>query len=60
MCESKVFSADGELLMEDVVKIKVDGSILRMLDILGTSKEIRGRILEIDLVAHKATVEVLL
>ncbi|MDK2795454.1 MAG: hypothetical protein PWQ22_1242 [Archaeoglobaceae archaeon] len=58
MCESKVFSADGELLMEDVVRIKVEGEILRMLDILGNSKEIKGRILEIDLVAHKAVVEV--
>lgn len=58
MCESKVFSADGELLMEDVVRIKVEGEILRMLDILGTPKEIKGRILEIDLVAHKAVVEV--
>lgn len=54
MCESKVFSASGELLMEDVVKIKVEGDVVRIWDILGTLKEVRGKILEIDLVAHKA------
>ncbi|MEM2726732.1 MAG: CooT family nickel-binding protein [Archaeoglobaceae archaeon] len=58
MCESKVFSARGELLMEDVVRIKVEGDLVRMWDILGSLKEIRGKILEIDLVSHKAIVEV--
>ncbi|MCS7144043.1 MAG: CooT family nickel-binding protein [Archaeoglobaceae archaeon] len=54
MCESKVFSASGELLMEDVVRIKVEGDVVRIWDILGSLKEIRGKILEIDLIAHKA------
>ncbi|MEM0215083.1 MAG: CooT family nickel-binding protein [Archaeoglobaceae archaeon] len=58
MCESKVFSARGELLMEDVVRIKVDGELVKIWDILGGLKEIRGKILEIDLVAHKAVMEV--
>lgn len=58
MCESKVFSAHGELLMEDVVRIKVEGDRVRMWDILGSLEEIRGKILEIDLVSHKAIVEV--
>jgi len=58
MCESKVLSTKGELLMEDVVRIRVEGDLLRMWDVLGSVKELRGRILELDLVAHKATVEV--
>ncbi len=60
MCESKVLSTKGELLMEDVVRIRVEGDLLRMWDVLGSVKELRGRILELDLVAHKATVEVFL
>jgi len=59
MCESKVLSADGRLLMEDVVRIKVEGSLLKMWDILGATKEVRGRILEVDLVAHRVKLEVL-
>ncbi len=59
MCESKVFSADGRLLMEDVVRIKVEGGLLKMWDILGESKQVRGRILEVDLVAHRVRLEVL-
>ncbi len=58
MCESKVLSTKGELLMEDVVRIRVEGDLLRMWDVLGSVRELRGRILELDLVAHKATVEV--
>lgn len=58
MCESKVFSVNGELLMEDVVRIKVDGELVKIWDILGSLKEFRGKILEIDLVAHKAIMEV--
>lgn len=59
MCESKVFSAHGELLMEDVVRIKVEGDIVKMWVILGSSKEVRGKIMEIDLVSHKAILGVL-
>ncbi|MCQ4152696.1 MAG: CooT family nickel-binding protein [Archaeoglobi archaeon] len=59
MCESKVLSADGRLLMEDVVRIKVEGSLLKMWDILGATKEVRGRILEVDLVSHRVRLEVL-
>lgn len=59
MCESKVFSASGELLMEDVVRIRVDGELVKLWDILGSFREVRGKILELDLVAHKAVLEVL-
>jgi len=59
MCESKVFSASGELLMEDVVRIRADGELVKLWDILGSFREFRGKILEVDLVAHKAVLEVL-
>lgn len=58
MCESKVFSTRGELFMEDVVRIRVEGDVVKFWDILGSLKEIKGKILELDLIAHKAIVEV--
>ncbi|MCX8172892.1 MAG: CooT family nickel-binding protein [Archaeoglobaceae archaeon] len=59
MCESKVFSSGGELIMEDVVRIRVEKDFVKFWDILGSYREIRGRILEIDLLTHKLVVEVL-
>ncbi|MDI9611324.1 MAG: CooT family nickel-binding protein [Archaeoglobaceae archaeon] len=60
MCESRVYSTRGELLMEDVVRMKVEEGLVKLWDVLGSLKEIRGRILEIDLVSHKAVLEVCL
>lgn len=46
--------------MEDVVRMKVEEGLVKLWDVLGSLKEIRGRILEIDLVSHKAVLEVCL
>ncbi|MEM1578162.1 MAG: CooT family nickel-binding protein [Archaeoglobaceae archaeon] len=56
MCESRVF-VNGEAFMEDVVKIAVEGELLILRDVLGHSKKIRGKIVEVDLIGHKITVE---
>lgn len=56
MCESKVFF-NKKLLMEDVVKLVVDGEKVKILDILGNSKEVAAKIVEVDLVAHKIVLE---
>lgn len=58
MCESKVFLAgQEEPLMEDVVRIVVEGEKVKMWDILGEYREIKGRVVEMDLVGHKIVLE---
>ncbi len=56
MCESKVFFKE-KLLMEDVIRLVVDGEKVKILDILGNSKEVAAKIVEVDLVAHKIVLE---
>ncbi len=58
MCESKVLlSGSDETLMEDVVRIVVEGEKIKMWDILGGYREVKGRVVEMDLVGHKIVVE---
>lgn len=58
MCESKVFmQGNEEPVMEDVVRIVVDGEKIKMWDILGEYREIRGKVIEMDLVGHRIVVE---
>ncbi len=58
MCESKVFlTGSDEPVMEDVVRIVVDGEKIKMWDILGEYRELKGRVIEMDLVGHRIVVE---
>lgn len=57
MCESRIVFR-GKTIFEDVVKIKVEGEKIQVIDILGDIRELKGKILEIDLVGHKIVVEV--
>ncbi|AAB89518.1 conserved hypothetical protein [Archaeoglobus fulgidus DSM 4304] len=43
--------------MEDVVRIVVEGEKVKMWDILGDYREVRGRVVEMDLVGHKIILE---
>ena len=52
MCESTVYSTDGDKIMEDALFIKIDGENIKLIDILGTGKDINGTIVEIDLDKH--------
>jgi len=52
MCESTVYSTNGDKIMEDVLSIKIDGEKIDLVDILGTRKELNGTIVEIDLDKH--------
>jgi predicted RNA-binding protein len=55
MCESTVFiEKDGEreLLMEDVVQVAVDGETVKVTGILGETKDVKGRIAEINLMKN--------
>jgi predicted RNA-binding protein len=53
MCESTVYSTDGDKIMEDAISIKIDGENIKLEDILGARKDITGTIVEIDLDEHK-------
>jgi predicted RNA-binding protein len=52
MCESTVYSTNGDKIMEDVLYIKIDGEKIDLTDILGARKELNGTIVEIDLDKH--------
>jgi predicted RNA-binding protein len=55
MCESTVFIEKGgerEVLMEDVVQVAVDGETIKVTGILGETKDVKGRITEINLLKH--------
>lgn len=56
MCEAKAFVKQNdklELLMEDVVSVTPEGSKLVLKDILGQSKTIEAKIVEIGLLDHQ-------
>jgi predicted RNA-binding protein len=59
MCESTVYSTDGDKIMEDVLSIKINGEKIDLVDILGTRKELKGTIIEIDLDKHGIYVNVI-
>jgi predicted RNA-binding protein len=55
MCESTVFKereSKREVLMEEVVHVAIEGRRLTLTGILGETREIEGRIKEIDLLKH--------
>ena len=61
MCASNVYvlrGKEGELLMKDVAEIKVEGETLRLVGLLGEEKEVRGRLVRLDLEGHAIYVEV--
>ena len=43
--------------MEDVVRIVVEGEKVKMWDILGELREIKGKVVEMDLVGHRIVLE---
>ncbi len=60
MCESKVFLRKGdkeELVMEDVIRIEAEGDSLKLYGIFGDFKEIKGRIVLMDMSSHRVVVE---
>jgi len=52
MCESKVY-LDDDLIVEDAIRIEVEGDKVVIYDILGDRKEISGKLKLIDLKEHK-------
>ena len=52
MCESRVY-LDDDLIVEDAIRIEVEGDKVIIYDILGDRKKISGKIKLIDLKEHK-------
>lgn len=52
MCESTVYSTNGETIMEDVLHIKINEEKIDLTDILGERKSLEGKIVELDLDKH--------
>lgn len=57
MCESTVYSSDGDTIMEDVLHIKIDGEKIDLQSILGQKKKLEGKIVELDLDKHSIFVK---
>ena len=56
MCELKVFF-NGDIIMEDVVRITSDGDSVRLYGMLGDLKTIHGRIVDVNLTKQEAIIE---
>ena len=60
MCESKIIvikNGEEKILMEDVIRVEVENNKLKFYGLLGEMKEIKGRIVLLDLIGHKIFVE---
>lgn len=58
MCESTVYDTDGTKIMEDVINIRIDGEKIHLIDILNTSMDLEGAIVEIDLDKHGIFIDI--
>jgi len=56
MCELKVI-LDGKQIMEDVVRIKVEGDTIKLQNLLGDEKTVSGRIVDVNLSKQVAVIE---
>jgi|Deesub1362A_J573_1020465.scaffolds.fasta_scaffold00079_27 predicted RNA-binding protein len=62
MCESKVVRVKGgeeeveEVVMEDVVRVEVDGDLIRLYGLLGEYKEMKGKIVLMDMRSHRIVI----
>lgn len=56
MCESTVYSTDGDTIMEDVLYIKINGEKIDLQAVLG-QKTLEGTIVELDLDKHSIFVK---
>lgn len=57
MCESTVYTTEGTKIMEDAISIKIDADIIDLADILNQKKQLKGRVVEIDLDKHRIYIE---
>jgi predicted RNA-binding protein len=55
MCELKVI-LKGKTIMEDVVRITADNGSLKLQSVLGETKTVHGRIIEVNLTKQEAII----
>jgi predicted RNA-binding protein len=63
MCLAKAYSmqeGEDELLLEDVTRVEIDGTTLRLTTLFGDEREIAGTIKTVDFQAGSVVVERLL
>jgi len=53
MCESNLYSVDGDLLMEDVILIEVLEDGIKATDVLNSTKKFEGKLTRLDLDKHR-------
>ena len=56
MCELKIIFK-GNIIMEDVVRIKADGDSIKLFGMLGETKTISGRIKDINITKQEAIID---
>ena len=59
MCQSTAFllkDGDEEKLLEDVAYMKPEGDKVVLVGLLGDRREVQGRIVEVDLMAHRVLI----
>ncbi len=56
MCELKII-LKGKTIMEDVVRITADKDSVKLQSLLGESKTIKGRIVDINLAKQEAIID---
>lgn len=56
MCELKII-LNGKTIMEDVVRITADKDSIKLQSLLGESKTIKGRIVDINLAKQEAIID---
>ena len=60
MCLSKAYvysNGDGELVMEEIALLKIEGDSLLLSTLFGEQKEIRANIRQIDFLTHSILLE---
>ena len=57
MCESNIYNTNGDLLMEDVMVVDIDGEKITMMDILNEKKVVVGKFVKLELEEHKLYIE---
>lgn len=56
MCELKIVF-NGKQIMEDAVRIKVEGNSIKLQSLLGDEKTVSGKIVEVNLSKQVAIIE---
>jgi predicted RNA-binding protein len=56
MCELRIIFK-GSAVMEDVVRIKVEGDSIKLFGMLGETKTVSGRVKEINLTKQEAIID---